>query len=382
MHQYDRKIARAHRSLPAVSGRSAGEGRTSAAGPHASFMQLQQTAGNRAVQRMLAGTLHGQAVQRMDLEGAEGEEEELQMKRDGAVQRMDLEGTEGEEEELQMKRDGAVQRMDIEGAEGEEEELQMKRDGAVQRMELEGAEGEEEELQMKRDGAVQRMDIEGAEGEEEELQMKRDGAVQRMDIEGAEGEEEELQMKRDGAVQRMDLEGAEGEEEELQMKRDGAVQRKEPNGGMPEQIRTKMESAMGADFSDVRIHEGSEASNIGALAYTRGSNVHFAPGKYDPFSQPGQELLGHELAHVVQQRQGRVKPTTQVSGVPVNDDRGLEQEADDMGRKAASFAMAPSAAGVQRKPDASHQAHAASLLQGKKSDGESVQRKSFSRMKS
>ena len=50
----------------------------------------------------------------------------------------------------------------------------------------------------------------------------------------------------------------------------------------------------------------------------------------------GQEKhLPHELAHVVQQKQGRVKPTKKVNGnVNVNDDAGLEKEADIMGQKA------------------------------------------------
>jgi len=72
-----------------------------------------------------------------------------------------------------------------------------------------------------------------------------------------------------------------------------------PVGGM-------MERAFGADFSDVRVHEGGDAAALGALAYTRGSDVHFRPGESDPGARGGQELLGHELAHVVQQRQGAV----------------------------------------------------------------------------
>ncbi|CAK4814091.1 unnamed protein product [Aphanomyces euteiches] len=139
--------------------------------------------------------------------------------------------------------------------------------------------------------------------------------------------EEELQMKADpNAIQRE--ESAEDETEELQMKAD-------PNK-MPEKVQSKMENAFGADFSDVRVHEGNKASDVGAHAYAQGSDIHFAPGQYDPESQSGQELLGHELTHVVQQRQGEVKPTTQVNGVAVNDDPGLENEADQMGKKAAS----------------------------------------------
>ncbi|MFN6947166.1 MAG: DUF4157 domain-containing protein, partial [Cytophagaceae bacterium] len=71
-------------------------------------------------------------------------------------------------------------------------------------------------------------------------------------------------------------------------------------------------------------------------AYAQGNDIHFAPGQYNPETQSGQELLGHELTHVVQQRQGRVQGTTQTKGLAVNDDTALEHEADVMGKKAAS----------------------------------------------
>jgi hypothetical protein len=104
---------------------------------------------------------------------------------------------------------------------------------------------------------------------------------------------------------------------------------------MPQDVRAKMESAFGADFSAVRIHEGSRAQALGARAYAQGTDIHFAPGAYQPNSTGGQELLGHELAHVVQQSQGRVQATTQAKGVGVNDDSSLEREADEMGARAA-----------------------------------------------
>jgi hypothetical protein len=110
------------------------------------------------------------------------------------------------------------------------------------------------------------------------------------------------------------------------------------NGGgaqMPEDVQDKMEAAFGADFSPVRIHEGAHAEAIGALAYTQGTDIHFAPGQYQPSSQRGQELIGHELAHVVQQSEGRVAPTVQAKGLAINDDTGLEAEADELGARAA-----------------------------------------------
>ncbi|HEX2689253.1 MAG TPA: DUF4157 domain-containing protein, partial [Kofleriaceae bacterium] len=95
-----------------------------------------------------------------------------------------------------------------------------------------------------------------------------------------------------------------------------------------------MEGAFGVGFSAVRIHEGPHAQALGALAYTQGTDIHFAPGRYQPNSQSGQELLGHELAHVVQQAQGRAPATAQAKGVDVNDDPSLEAEADAMGARA------------------------------------------------
>lgn len=104
---------------------------------------------------------------------------------------------------------------------------------------------------------------------------------------------------------------------------------------LPENVQAKMEHAFGADFSNVRVHEGPQAQAIGALAYTQGTDIHFAPGRYDPHSGSGQELLGHELTHVVQQSQGRVQASTQARGVAVNDAPALEHEADQMGARAA-----------------------------------------------
>jgi hypothetical protein len=112
---------------------------------------------------------------------------------------------------------------------------------------------------------------------------------------------------------------------------------------IPEEVRGKMETAFGVDFSPVRIHEGPHAETVGALAYTQGTDIHFAPGQYDPQGRRGQELLGHELAHVVQQAEGRVAATTQAKGLPVNDDQGLEREADDLGNRAAAGEAAPRA---------------------------------------
>lgn len=122
----------------------------------------------------------------------------------------------------------------------------------------------------------------------------------------------------------------ENPEKKLKQTKMNPVQRK------GDEVINKMGDAMGADFSDVKIHEGSKASDVGALAYTQGNDIHFAQGKFDTNSQSGKSLLGHELAHVVQQREGRVQPTTSINGLPVNDSPSLENEADSIGNKVAS----------------------------------------------
>jgi hypothetical protein len=95
-----------------------------------------------------------------------------------------------------------------------------------------------------------------------------------------------------------------------------------------------MATSFATDFSAVRVHEDDAARSMGALAFTRGNDVHFAPGRFDPVSQTGQELIGHELAHVVQQRAGRVA-VPQGKGAPINADPALEAEADALGARAA-----------------------------------------------
>ena len=136
---------------------------------------------------------------------------------------------------------------------------------------------------------------------------------------------------------------------------------------MPDGVRGKMEGAFGQDFSDVRVHAGSQhAPALGAQAYTQGSDIHFAPGQYDTSSRGGQELIGHELTHVVQQRAGRVSTPQGKDGI-VNADAGLEAEADTLGARAArgeSVKVSGSSAGLQRKASGPIQLKKATTLDG------------------
>lgn len=217
------------------------------------------------------------------------EEEELQAKSD--VQRQ-------EEEEVQMKPLAAISSLQRQ----EEEELQTKPD--LQRQ-------EEEELQAK--PVIQRQ-------EEEELQAKPD--LQRQE------EEEEVQMK---PLQRQ-------EEEEVQAKGNpklsgGQVSSgvetavsQAKSGGKPlsDDVRQPMEKAFGTDFSGVKIHTDNQANtlnrSLSARAFTTGSDIFFRSGEYNPSTSGGQELLAHELTHVVQQSGGQQIQRTPTDTIQRNDE--------------------------------------------------------------
>lgn len=124
--------------------------------------------------------------------------------------------------------------------------------------------------------------------------------------------------------------------------------RQSPGGGkpLPPATRVKMEQAFGTDLSAIRVHEDGAAEATAAEAYARGTDIHFAAGAFDPGSRQGQELIGHEVAHVVQQSQGRASSDGQNKGGAVNGDPSLEREADQAGARAANGQAAGIGAGA------------------------------------
>lgn len=98
--------------------------------------------------------------------------------------------------------------------------------------------------------------------------------------------------------------------------------------GLPDQLKSNIEALSGLSMDAVRVHYNStKPAQLNALAYAQGSDIHLGPGQ--------EQHLPHEAWHVVQQAQGRVRPTLQMAGgVAVNDDAGLEREADVMGGRA------------------------------------------------
>lgn len=195
--------------------------------------------------------------------------------------------------------------MDGQGLTDEEELLQTR--PALQR---EGMADDEELLQPR--SAVQRQPMSD---EEDLLQPK--AAVQR---EGMSEEDDLLQPK--AAVQR---EGVSDEEDLLQPK--AAMQRRENTTGMPDDLKAGIEQLSGVAADDVHVQYNSpKPAQYQALAITQGRDIHVAPGQ--------ERHLPHEAWHAVQQMQGRVQPTAQLGDVAINDDAGLEREADVMGARA------------------------------------------------
>ncbi len=104
-------------------------------------------------------------------------------------------------------------------------------------------------------------------------------------------------------------------------------QKKENNTGLPDKLKSGIENLSGHSMDDVKVHyNSSKPAQLNAHAYAQGTNIHVASGQ--------EKHLPHEAWHVVQQKQGRVKPTIQMKGgAHINDDAGLEKEADVMGAK-------------------------------------------------
>jgi hypothetical protein len=110
--------------------------------------------------------------------------------------------------------------------------------------------------------------------------------------------------------------------------------RARPGQPLAPAVLQRAEAAFGTRFSDVRVHVGPHASRLGAVAFTNGSDIHFAPGHYELHSTRGRHLLAHELAHVVQQRTGRVRNPF-ADGTTIVHDALLEAAAERIAQRVA-----------------------------------------------
>ncbi|HAS40740.1 MAG TPA: hypothetical protein DCS93_09690 [Microscillaceae bacterium] len=120
------------------------------------------------------------------------------------------------------------------------------------------------------------------------------------------------------------------------------------NTGLPTRLKDGIENLSGYTMDDVKVHyNSSKPAQLNAHAYAQSTDIHVGPGQ--------EQHLPHEAWHVVQQKQGRVKPTMQLKGkVAVNDDVDLEKEADIMGAKAQNTKSeaTPTRSTMQSEPSA------------------------------
>jgi hypothetical protein len=110
--------------------------------------------------------------------------------------------------------------------------------------------------------------------------------------------------------------------------------------------RSSMERRFGTSFSDVRIHDNDEAAAsaeaLNAEAYTTGTHIVFSDGLYAPDSAEGQRTLAHELAHVMQQRNGPVSGMAIGDGLSVSEpDDAFEKAAEDRAREVMAASPEP-----------------------------------------
>lgn len=114
-----------------------------------------------------------------------------------------------------------------------------------------------------------------------------------------------------------------------------APQQQSNQTGIPDNLKASIEYMSGISLADVRVEYNSDKpAQMGAYAYTQGNIIYIAPGQ--------EKHLAHELWHIVQQREGKVKKNTEFQqGVAGNDDKRLEDKADQQGQKAKQMAKIP-----------------------------------------
>ena len=156
----------------------------------------------------------------------------------------------------------------------------------------------------------------------------------------------------------------------------------ERGGGQPLHETTQQQAgpALGADFSGVRVHTSPEADTLNqqlnAKAFTTGQDIFFREGAYQPGSSSGQELIAHELTHVVQQSSGAVGGSGGRMTVNPPGDR-FEQEADSAARSAV---QAGSASQVQRQaPEEEEEVQTKAMQRQAADEEEELQTKALQR---
>ncbi|MBW1298396.1 DUF4157 domain-containing protein [Aquimarina litoralis] len=154
----------------------------------------------------------------------------------------------------------------------------------------------------------------------DKTQQPQNSITPRVASESSNGGTAQLMDNRTSSIDQRQLQQSMGRNEK-------PIQRKNKTG-LPDNLKSGIENLSGYSMDDVKVHyNSSKPAQLQAHAYAQGTDIHLAPGQ--------EKHLPHEAWHVVQQKQGRVKPTRQLkSKVNINDDVGLEKEADVMGARA------------------------------------------------
>src|SRR5690625_886078 len=194
-----------------------------------------------------------------------------------------------------------------------DDEFEREADAVADRVMMQSAMEDEGVIQMQTavaedEGVIQ---MQTAVAEDDMVQMQsvaeEDDPIQ---MQSVADEEEWVQMKsavEDEGLVQMKITGASGSEPRTTSP--GVAERIASSRGrgqpLEPSVQREMGSKMGADFSDVTIHTGGEATELnqglGARAFTVGSDIYFNEGQYNPESAPGKRLLAHELTHTIQQ---------------------------------------------------------------------------------
>ena len=122
----------------------------------------------------------------------------------------------------------------------------------------------------------------------------------------------------------------------------------EPSDRLPAPVQAQMGAAFGLHLGGVSVERDSTfATSVGAEAVAHDGRLHFAPGMYDPGSTSGLSLIGHEVAHLAQQTDGRA---TQAQAKGEGESPELEAEAEALGSRAAAGEVGLLGDGTLRTP--------------------------------
>jgi hypothetical protein len=207
-----------------------------------------------------------------------------------------------------------------------EPEAEMEED--VQKKETEQKEEEKKPIQKKdalkeeKDKPMQKKEV--TEEEKESVQKKE---VVKEDEKKAVQKKDEDKKKEEGEAVQRKTEFGDNKSEPVLFRR---LHQPEGNGiPLPGNILKKMNSAFGADFSQIRIHSDNEAAEMSkalhAQAFAHGTDIYFNYGKYNTSSSEGEKLLAHELTHTIQQT-GKEPEHKHTSNLQREEDKGLDEE--------------------------------------------------------